>query len=226
MNAYGIDNFTFEIIEECDYEMLEERERYWIFKLNSLEPNGYNIKPGGCKLFGEDNPFYGKHHTEETKRTLSEKNTGRVASDEERRMRRRINSGENNPFYGKSHTQETKAKIKNTSFNAGYYQKASERMKMNNPNDGTYFSKAVMMLNNNCDVIDVFESATSAGTHVKNLNLSKAKYPGNSISEVCRGEQKSAYGFNWQYLNPTLKENLNTKTTGYIISKHRGEGSI
>ena len=57
MNAYGIDNFSFEIVEECDCEVLDEKERYWIQKLDTLEPNGYNISNGGRKLFGEENPF-------------------------------------------------------------------------------------------------------------------------------------------------------------------------
>lgn len=30
MRRYGIDNFSFEIIEECNEFMLDERERYWI----------------------------------------------------------------------------------------------------------------------------------------------------------------------------------------------------
>ena len=27
---YGIENFTFEIVEQCGIEQLDERERYWI----------------------------------------------------------------------------------------------------------------------------------------------------------------------------------------------------
>ena len=46
---YGIDNFIFEVIEECDYLLLDERERYWIRELDSLTPNGYNILIGGQK---------------------------------------------------------------------------------------------------------------------------------------------------------------------------------
>jgi hypothetical protein len=29
MNAIGPENFTFEVIEECDKSLLDEREKYW-----------------------------------------------------------------------------------------------------------------------------------------------------------------------------------------------------
>ena len=44
---YGLENFKLEVIEECKIEQLDERERYWIKKLNTLTPNGYNILSGG-----------------------------------------------------------------------------------------------------------------------------------------------------------------------------------
>lgn len=37
----------FEVIEECPDDMLNEREHYWIEKLKSLSPNGYNLRSGG-----------------------------------------------------------------------------------------------------------------------------------------------------------------------------------
>lgn len=30
IRKYGIENFSFEIIEECSIEQLDEREKYWI----------------------------------------------------------------------------------------------------------------------------------------------------------------------------------------------------
>lgn len=47
---YGIDNFSFEIIEECQPSQLDEREKYWIAYYNTFY-NGYNQTLGG------DNPI-------------------------------------------------------------------------------------------------------------------------------------------------------------------------
>lgn len=48
-NLYGEENFIFEVIEYCDKELLNEREKYWITIYNSLLiGNGYNLNEGGC----------------------------------------------------------------------------------------------------------------------------------------------------------------------------------
>lgn len=46
MRKYGIDNFCIEQIEECDINVLEEREQYWI-KYYDTYKNGYNATLGG-----------------------------------------------------------------------------------------------------------------------------------------------------------------------------------
>lgn len=46
---YGIENFELIILEECSVFELDEREIYWIQKLDCLTPNGYNILAGGQK---------------------------------------------------------------------------------------------------------------------------------------------------------------------------------
>lgn len=51
MNKYGISNFTFEIIEECDKQSLNEREIYWIEYYDSFH-NGYNMTIGGTACNG------------------------------------------------------------------------------------------------------------------------------------------------------------------------------
>lgn len=43
---YGIENFSFEVLEECKIEELNEKEIYYINKFNSYN-NGYNATTGG-----------------------------------------------------------------------------------------------------------------------------------------------------------------------------------
>lgn len=48
IQKYGQASFDIEIVEECETrEELDEAEGRWIEWLNSLAPNGYNIRPGG-----------------------------------------------------------------------------------------------------------------------------------------------------------------------------------
>lgn len=43
IKKYGKENFSFQIIEECSVDQLDEMEEKYIINYNSLVPNGYNI---------------------------------------------------------------------------------------------------------------------------------------------------------------------------------------
>lgn len=55
IRLYGLENFSFEIIELCEKEMLNEREIWWINQYNSYK-DGYNNTSGGSNVSGENNP--------------------------------------------------------------------------------------------------------------------------------------------------------------------------
>lgn len=84
IRKYGIENFSFYIIEQCEKKDLDIKEIYYIDKYNTYyygdTPNGYNMTIGG------DAPMRGRKHTDTTKQLFSIKRTG---------------SG--NSFYGKHH---------------------------------------------------------------------------------------------------------------------------
>lgn len=61
MIELGKEKFFVELLEECEIECLDERERYWIDALGTLTPNGYNA------LYGA--PY---SHNEEAKQKISE----------------------------------------------------------------------------------------------------------------------------------------------------------
>lgn len=93
----GWDNFDKHIIEECLEEELNDKEIYWIERLDTYK-HGYNMTPGGdgVRFFGEENGMFGRNHTEESKQKMSKNRKGTVSS-----------------FKGKHHTSETKQKISN-----------------------------------------------------------------------------------------------------------------
>lgn len=99
ITKYGEDNFTFEIIEQCETEdqsLLQEQ--FWIKQYDSFGKNGYNLTAGGegssgfkhsaetiqkmsamrkGKQTGRENSFYGKTHTKQAKKIIGDKSKGR-----------------------------------------------------------------------------------------------------------------------------------------------------
>jgi len=105
---YGEEAFTFDILEECLEEELNDKEEYWIdyFKANDNK-YGYNKTIGG-------EGTKGYKHTQETIQKLSN-----------------MFSGENHPNYGMKHTEETKLKMSknNCSHNPEIVKKRGEKLK-------------------------------------------------------------------------------------------------
>lgn len=64
MRKYTRDIFEISILEECDINLLDEREQYWISHYKTLT-EGYNCNIGGGS-------GRGYKHTEETRRKISE----------------------------------------------------------------------------------------------------------------------------------------------------------
>ena len=122
IRKHGVDKFNFQIITELpnDIKLLNCHEKYWIKFYNTYEDkNHYNLTPGGDfnpmrvpeiveRISGKNHSFYGQHHTEETRRKISEAKKGvsygrNFAVSESNRRR----AGKNHPLYGKSPSEET-----------------------------------------------------------------------------------------------------------------------
>lgn len=69
----GVENFTIDSIECVDGKFSDERESYWIRKLNTLHPNGYNLTTGG---------IVGSEYSELSKSRIGEKTKERWLESE------------------------------------------------------------------------------------------------------------------------------------------------
>lgn len=103
ISKYGRRSFTVEVLQWC--ETKEELDSAEIEQIKSHRERGlaeYNIAPGGGGLVmcGKDNPFFGRKHSEETKRHLS-----RLAS---------LRRGESSPLFGIPKSPEHVAKTRRT----------------------------------------------------------------------------------------------------------------
>lgn len=47
IHKYGEENFSYEVLEECSVDELDEKEIYWIDKLQATKNGNYNILNGG-----------------------------------------------------------------------------------------------------------------------------------------------------------------------------------
>ena len=109
---YGFSAFVWRILERCEKPDLNKREKFWIQKLNSVEPNGYNLTTGGDRNWEPSESFrkklslasQGRKQSQETIRKRVEKNIGQRRSIATRRKMRKAQ-------LGKSHSEASRRKM-------------------------------------------------------------------------------------------------------------------
>ena len=134
IKKYGEDKFSIELIEEVDTAgRAYELEQYYIKEYNSKIPYGYNITDGGDGIFGwEATEEYRQECSERVKQLHKEKKVGMYGkrhSDETKRKMSEASKGKSKPWLiGRKFSPETIEKIK---------QKAKNRPKRIWVNNGT-----------------------------------------------------------------------------------------
>lgn len=116
---YGVENHTFEVIEECIFDELLCKERFWQDEYNVLNKNvGLNLKLTKCgDTKGE--------HSEETKKKIGEAQKG-----EKNHMYGKV--GELNPCYGRTGEQSPLFGIKKSEEHIEKVRIASKKYYENN----------------------------------------------------------------------------------------------
>lgn len=170
IDKYGWDNFNHVVLfEHLSKEEACKKEMELIDKYNTMNTNyGYNLCEGG-------NLTLGYHHTEESKKKMSEKRKGMYVGEKNPMYNK---CGVLAPAYGKHLTEEHKRKI--------------SEAKKGKPNYHTItLYKRVDQFDLNGNFIKSWESISKAE---KELNLK-----GTHISRVCRGKRKTTGGYVFKY---------------------------
>lgn len=179
LKKYGKENFTFEVLEECTEEQLNEREIYWIAYFDTYN-NGYNLTEGGN----------------------SSKNLG-IQIDQYDLMGNFIQSFENITKASKSldiGIGNIITCLKKRSQSAGnyiwrYHGEPAPDPYVNTVKDNHKWSsskKAVAQYTKDGQYITTYLSAHDAARAIGKQNS-------NHISECCLGKRKTAGGYIWKY---------------------------
>lgn len=142
-NKHGATNFEFSVVEMCARDDQLVREQHWMDVLDVCA-TGYNMSPtarntAGRKFSAETkakigaksrernqgaaHPMFGRKHSDETRRLISEKNRiakpwlcGPKSAEHRAKLReaarRRDMSGAKNPYFGRKHSEEVRAKMR------------------------------------------------------------------------------------------------------------------
>lgn len=175
LRKYGKENFTFQIIEECDLKILNEREIYWINFYNSLIPNGYNMNSGGSNGMGFSKRKPVKQYT--------------LTGDYIQTFQSAIEASDKTGICHSDICACCRKKYKKAgNFIWRYLDDLSEIT----PLSSIRTDFTVLQLDKNYDIIlSEFKSISEAS---KITGVAKA-----TICKVCNGKGKTAGGYRWRY---------------------------
>lgn len=167
---YGLTNFSFEVIEECLPEQLNEREIYWIAQFDSYK-NGYNMNPGGeggcprkVRCYDANGVFLQEYNSI-TEAAFDRNTDSAKISTVCSHVPQRYFAGDYQWRYTDDPTPVEK------------------RQKQE--------SHTIYQFDEQGNLINSYNSITDAAI---SLNIDKSK-----ICACCNGRQKTAYGFQWSY---------------------------
>lgn len=187
LKKYSPENHIFEIIEECCFDLLNERERYWQDFYNVLSKEGLN-----CNLVSTNN--LPKILSDETKLKISNSLTGLRHTEE---SKNKISKG----LMGRVVSKETRDKISESNKNKEF--SIERRQKISNALKGRKIPK---------EVIEKRNKKLSQGNHYKARITVNTQ---NGVFYDCIGDAAKCYNINRSTLNNFLTGFRKNKT--YLV---------
>ena len=179
IRKYGKDNFIIETIEDIvdsDFDLLKQREIYWIDFYKSHNRNiGYNVTLGGDGTCG-------RLHSEETKEKIRRKAIGRKVTDA---AKAKMSESHKKREYNKEELSLRAIKA-----NAIRWSDPDQLRKIKEENK---LNKTIVQYDKNGKYLTEYFSASEAARMTVGIKGRK------NICSCATGKLKTAYGFVWKY---------------------------
>lgn len=194
IQKYGWENIDHEIIaKELSFDMACKMEIDLIAQYRSNDPDyGYNLTSGGEGRLGYA-------HSEETKRRISEANTGKKRTDEEKHKMSLSRKGRKMPPFTDEHRQRiSESCIGRPSSRKGTHLTDETKYKLSEANKGKCIGAKSPVAKKVCQY-------DMAGNFIKEWDCIRdvertLKISSSNITTVCKGGRlKSAGGYIWKY---------------------------
>jgi len=209
IQKYGKESFIKEILEEnIKPEELSIREIFWIEKLNTKRPNGYNLTDGGegtagykkthTQIENHRKAITGKKASEETRKKMSDAHKGKKLSPEHvMNVSKALTGRKLSPEHikkvsegnkGKKISEDQKRMI--SEFHKGRPTSEETKVKMSLANKAKV---KIQQLSLDGQVIAIYSSTKDAAKCMNTLRT--------SIAKCLSGKRKTHLGFIWKKLN-------------------------
>jgi len=106
---HGFENHTFEILEECDVNLLNERERFYQDEYDVLKENGLNLKLTETE---DRNGFYSQELRDKLSESQKKYNLS-LTEEEKVTKNKKTSESMKGLGLGRKHTKETKLLLRN-----------------------------------------------------------------------------------------------------------------
>lgn len=206
LNKYGFESHIFEILEECLFEELNIRERYYQDYYDVTSKKGLN-----CTL--QETNVLPRIVSEETKLKLK----NRIISQETRDKISKTSMGHKGYFNNKKHTEEAKLKIslgntgnihtkesreKMSKYHKGKIlsEKTKEKIRIGNQGKGMSIENRIIVSKRQSKPILQYDLEDNFIKEWRNVTEAKNYFKGD-IPAALKGRQHQSCGFKWKYKN-------------------------